>query len=71
MTNNLAFHSERAMAELDMALRASTNRAAQAHFGLSALHLDRMRALKAAPVPEPEPDAATLVEQNEPSLIQT
>lgn len=62
MTNDLAFHTERAMAELDMALRASTNRAAQAHFGLSALHLDRMRLLKAEPVVELEPQAPLLIQ---------
>lgn len=39
-------HSQRAMTELDLALGASCIQAAQAHFGLSALHLDRMRDLK-------------------------
>lgn len=48
MTEDLQFHSERAMAELDMALRAGHEGAARAHFGLSSLHLERMRALKAA-----------------------
>ena len=71
MTNDLAFHTERAMAELDMALRASTNRAAQAHFGLSALHMDRMRTLKAEPVVELQPDAPLRMEPNEPSLIES
>lgn len=46
MTEDIQFHSNRAMAELDLALRSGDSRAAQAHFGLSALHLDRMRALK-------------------------
>ena len=47
----IEFHSERAMAELDQALSARDLRAAQAHFGLSSLHLDRMRSLKdSAPV---------------------
>jgi hypothetical protein len=43
---DIDFHSERAMAELDRALGASCIQAAQAHFGLSALHLDRMQSLK-------------------------
>jgi hypothetical protein len=43
---DIDFHSERAMAELDRALSASCIQAAQAHFGLSALHLDRMQSLK-------------------------
>lgn len=38
------------MAEFDQALRASSIRAAQAHFGLSALHLERMRRLNEAKV---------------------
>ena len=42
----IEFHSERAMAELDQALTARDLRAAQAHFGLSSLHLDKMRSLK-------------------------
>lgn len=43
---DIDFHSERAMAELDRALSASCIQVAQAHFGLSALHLDRMQSLK-------------------------
>jgi hypothetical protein len=42
----IEFHSERAMTELDQALTARDLRAAQAHFGLSSLHLDRMRSLQ-------------------------
>ena len=42
----IQFHSERAMAEFDLARSASCIQAAQAHFGLSVLHLDRMRSLK-------------------------
>lgn len=49
-TDQIQFHSERAMAELDQALRASCLQAAHAHFGLSALHLDRMRSLNEARV---------------------
>ncbi len=43
------FHADRAMEELDLALRASSEAAAQAHFRLSSLHLDRMRSLSAVP----------------------
>lgn len=42
----IQFHSDRAMIELDRALSAACIQASQAHFGLSALHLDRMRSLK-------------------------
>ena len=42
----IRFHSDRALAELDMALDAQCIQAARAHFGLSALHLDKMRDLK-------------------------
>ncbi len=42
----IQLRSDRAMAELDLALTANCIQAAQAHFGLSALHLDRMRDLK-------------------------
>ncbi len=40
------------MAELDRALSASCLDAARAHFSLSALHLDRMRALGGTPNPQ-------------------
>jgi hypothetical protein len=43
--DEISFHSKRAMAELDLAVRASSFEAARAHFGLSSLHLDRMRKL--------------------------
>lgn len=46
LEEEIELHSERAMAELDLALNAATIRAARAHYGLSALHLDRMRDLK-------------------------
>jgi hypothetical protein len=48
--DDIQFHSERAMAELDRALSASSAAAAQAHFSLSALHLQRMQAV-GEPVP--------------------
>ncbi len=43
--DDISFHSKRAMAELDLAVRAASRVAADAHFGLSSLHLDRMRTL--------------------------
>lgn len=42
----IRIHSDRALDELDRALDAQCIQAARAHFGLSALHLDRMRDLK-------------------------
>ena len=39
------FHSERAMAEIDRASNAADYRSARLHLDLSALHLERMRAL--------------------------
>lgn len=50
--DDIQFHSERAIAELDMALRAGCLDAARAHFSLSAMHLDRMRALGGEPHPQ-------------------
>ena len=41
----IKFHSERAAAELDLAMRASHANAARAHFGLSQLHLQRLTRL--------------------------
>ena len=43
--DEIRLHSDRASAELDMALSAQSIQAARAHFGLTALHLDRMRDL--------------------------
>jgi hypothetical protein len=43
--DDIGFHSKRAMAELDLAVRASSTEAARAHFSLSSLHLDCMRKL--------------------------
>jgi hypothetical protein len=45
MSQDVEFHSARALAELDQGMRAKNPRVAQAHLGLSALHLDRVRAL--------------------------
>jgi len=41
----IKFHSERAAAELELAMRASHTAAARAHFALSQLHLDRLTRL--------------------------
>ncbi len=43
--DDIKFHSDRAMAELDRALGAGSTVAAEAHLKLSALHLERMRTL--------------------------
>jgi len=43
--DEIEFHSERAEAELDLALSASSVQAARAHFGLSVLHVDKMQSL--------------------------
>jgi hypothetical protein len=43
--DEIKIHSDRATAELDLALRAKSLNAARAHFGLTALHLARMRVL--------------------------
>ena len=50
--DDIQFHGDRAMAELDLALRAGCLDAARAHFSLSALHLDRMRSLGGEPLPQ-------------------
>ena len=41
----LKFHSDRAVAELDLGLHARTVEAARAHYDLSALHFQKMREL--------------------------
>jgi hypothetical protein len=45
--DQIEFHSARAQAELDMAGRAQSIHAANAHFNLSALHLEKARGLGA------------------------
>jgi hypothetical protein len=45
MADEIKLHSDRAMHELDLAVRARHPGAARAHLALSALHLDRMRQL--------------------------
>ena len=47
--DDIQFHSQRAAAELDLALRARHVQAARAHFGLSTLHLERLNRLCEAP----------------------
>jgi hypothetical protein len=46
--DEIEFHSERAEAELDLALSANSVQAARAHFGLSVLHVDKMQSLAEA-----------------------
>jgi hypothetical protein len=45
MQDEIKFHSDRAMSELELASRSADMRAAEAHLRLSALHLERMRQL--------------------------
>jgi hypothetical protein len=49
--DEIEFHSERAEAELDLALSANSVQAARAHFGLSVLHVDKMQSLAEAEPP--------------------
>jgi hypothetical protein len=49
--DELKLHSERARNDLDLALRAASSTAAEAHFKLSALHLERLRNLNAPASP--------------------
>lgn len=46
MSEDVQFHSERAMAELDRALQARCAAAARAHLGLSSLHLQRIMTIR-------------------------
>lgn len=39
----LSYHRDRARAELDMAYRAATQAAAEAHLRLSSLHMQRLK----------------------------
>lgn len=43
--DHIDYHSKRAMAELDLSLRAGNVAAARAHARLSSLHLDRAKIL--------------------------
>jgi hypothetical protein len=49
----IQYHSQRAMAELDMALGASCPDAARAHFRLSSLHLEKSQKLGGSSRPSP------------------
>ncbi|HEX8402333.1 MAG TPA: hypothetical protein VF628_11585 [Allosphingosinicella sp.] len=44
--DRIQYHSNRAMTELDLALRAGSTQAASAHFALSSLHFEHMRGLQ-------------------------
>ena len=46
MANTIELHTQRWMAELDLASRAAHPEAAKAHLGLSTLHFQRMLALQ-------------------------
>ena len=45
MHEEIKFHTDRALAEIDLASNCHDHRAAEAHLNLSAMHLDRMREL--------------------------
>jgi hypothetical protein len=45
MVDEVKFHSDRAMAEIDRAARSLDTAAARAHLDLSSFHLDRVREL--------------------------
>jgi hypothetical protein len=45
MGDEAKYHTDRAMAEIELAGRAPSLEAARAHLSLSALHLDRLRGL--------------------------
>ncbi len=47
--DDIRFHCERASTELERARSAVTAAAAEAHLTLSALHLEKMRALSGGP----------------------
>ena len=50
MDDEVKFHTDRVMAELDLAARSPDAAAADAHLRISALHLERMRALVGRPL---------------------
>ena len=47
--DEIKFHSDRALAELELASRATNRTAAEAHLRLSSLHVAKMRKLGAGP----------------------
>ena len=51
MQDEVKFHSDRAMAEIDLASKSVDRSAAEAHLRASALHLDRVRSLSRGGVP--------------------
>ena len=53
--DSIQFHSQRAQAELDLAMRAKHVAAARAHFGLSALHVQQFEALIESDEPRKTP----------------
>ena len=57
MADPVKIHSDRAMAELDLAVRAENAMAARAHLALSVLHLERMREFSEMQAAVPHPSA--------------
>ena len=50
MAKEIELHTERWMAELELASRAAHPKAAKAHLGLSTLHFQRMLDLQRRPI---------------------
>lgn len=58
MDDEISYHSSRALAELDRARHSPDLHAARCHLRLAEEHLDRMRSLCRAAVPDAGPAAA-------------
>jgi hypothetical protein len=56
IADQIKFHSDRAVAELDLALAAGTIAGARAHLELSAMHVERIKLL----APPPSVSAAAI-----------
>ncbi len=55
LSDKVRIHSDRALAELDLACTAANAAVARAHFDLTALHLEAMRNLVAPPAQRSTP----------------
>jgi hypothetical protein len=55
--DEIKYHGDRAMAEIELAVRAVSPQAARSHLSLCALHLERLRRLARR---EPAPSAPVL-----------
>ncbi|MBV9930181.1 MAG: hypothetical protein JO013_04470 [Alphaproteobacteria bacterium] len=53
MPDEAKFHSDRAMAELDLAAKAPDRCAAEVHLQLSRRHIEQLRALSGGPALQP------------------